>query len=113
MVPGSLGKPARLQAIQATMDIRFPDGHNKKVIMHDDGLHSDQVRSRTSNTGLTKLQFADDGVYGASIEAYEAGYYEVEAVFQGELEDGTAFARSTEHLFPVISRQFSITPEAM
>jgi len=93
------GRPAPLLFEQGTltavMDVTFPDGKEYVVKMHDDGLHSDLL--------------ANDGVYGAVLQAFEAGQYTAQAVFSGVTQSGEKFLRTTDHLFNVVEPSITLT----
>jgi hypothetical protein len=63
--------------------------------MHDDGVHADLA--------------ANDGIYGAVIEALAPGQYMAQSVFKGVTVDGVAFERSTEHSFHVVNPYITLT----
>ena len=55
--------------MQAELAVTLPSGKKLSVPMHDDGLHSDEA--------------ANDGVYGALIQAAEVGTYQAQAFIRG------------------------------
>lgn len=81
----------------AELEALFPDGHRMKERMHDDGLHGDGA--------------ANDGIFGASFEAYEAGQYIVQAMLKGKGAAGP-FLRSTTHFVEVLPRMLQLTSTA-
>lgn len=78
----------------ATMQVTAPSGRSSTVAMHDDGRHQDGR--------------AGDGIYGASFLASEAGEYTVQVRAGGVGVDGVRYARSAEHLVPVIAADLSL-----
>jgi hypothetical protein len=95
------GRPSVLQLASAStvMSVRLPDGRQIDVPMHDDGVHADLA--------------ADDGIYGAVIEALVPGQYMAQSVFKGVTVDGVAFERSTEHSFHVVDPYITLTGTAL
>jgi hypothetical protein len=78
----------------ASMQVTSPSGRSSTVVMHDDGRHQDGR--------------AGDGVYGASFLASEAGDYTVQVRAEGVGVDGIPYARSAEHLVPVIAADLAL-----
>jgi len=85
-------------AISARMELVLPDGTEETVEMKDDGLHADGK--------------ANDGIWGATIEAEEMGIYMAEAIVSGTDSNGVKFIRSTQHLLPVVDKEVSLTGNA-
>jgi len=81
--------------LTAEMDVTFPDGKEYVLQMHDDGMHADLL--------------ANDGIYGAVLQAFESGQYTAQAVFSGVDSSGNKFLRSTDHLFNVIEPSITLT----
>ncbi len=78
----------------ASMQVTSPSGRSSVVAMRDDGRHQDGR--------------AGDGVFGASFLASEAGDYTVQVRVEGVGVDGVPYARSAEHLVPVIAADLSL-----
>ncbi len=78
----------------ASMRVTSPSGRSSLVAMRDDGRHQDGR--------------AGDGVFGASFLASEAGDYTVQVRVEGVGMDGLPYARSAEHLVPVIAADLSL-----
>ncbi|KAL6063394.1 Conditioned medium factor [Balamuthia mandrillaris] len=72
---------------EADMEVRLPDGTRVTMRMHDDGIHSDLLRN--------------DGVYGATLDAFEDGEYVAETYIKGFYK-GREFLRTTTHVFNVV-----------
>lgn len=79
----------------ASMLVTSPSGRQQTLPMSDDGRHQDGAPS--------------DGIYGGSFQALEAGNYTVQVRIEGVGVDGLAFARSAEHLVPVIANDLILT----
>lgn len=58
---------------------------------------------------ILKNQFANDGIYGASIKASQAGQYMATAVIEGVTPNGATFIRSTEHVINVVDDPIELT----
>ncbi|MEZ5442677.1 MAG: choice-of-anchor X domain-containing protein [Lysobacterales bacterium] len=78
----------------ASMLVTAPSGQQQLVNMLDDGGHQDG-RAR-------------DGVYGGGFQALESGSYTVQVRMEGVGVDGVAFARSAEHLVPVVATDLQL-----
>ena len=80
------------------MNVELPDGDDIEVPLRDDGVWPDL--------------YAGDGVFGGAFEASEVGNYVVTTVLTGTDSSGLAFARTTDHLIPVITPSASLTGQA-
>lgn len=80
------------------MVLTLPNGIRTVVQMEDDGRHYDGK--------------ANDGVYGATIQATEEGTYTAQVVMRGVTPDGQSFLRTTQHLIQVVDHDFDLTKEA-
>ncbi|MCB1636956.1 MAG: conditioned medium factor, partial [Xanthomonadales bacterium] len=83
----------------ASMLVTAPGGSQQLLNMFDDGGHQDGR--------------AGDGVYGAGFQAREAGNYTVQVRIEGIGVDGLAYARSAEHLVPVIASDLRVLASAI
>jgi hypothetical protein len=94
-VDGSgLAMSGGLRIAVASMQVTSPSGRSSIATMHDDGRHQDGR--------------AGDGIFGGSFLASEAGDYTVQVRIEGLGVDGVAYARSAEHLVPVIAADLSL-----
>jgi len=75
--------------IAAEMDVIMPNGEERVITMHDDGV-----------TGGDKV--ANDGIFGGSFKATQEGTYVTQVIMHGVSPDGHVFVRSTQHIFTVI-----------
>jgi ADP-dependent glucokinase len=82
--------PRAIQGVTLTadMDIIMPDGEEKIITMHDDGLNGD--------FGV------NDGVFAGSFKATQEGTYTTQVVMRGVTPQGDAFVRTTTHVFNVV-----------
>jgi hypothetical protein len=75
---------------EATLNVTTPAGETVAIPMADDGRHGDGE--------------ANDGVFGGTLTAADAGEYSAQIVVEGVDPDGTAFMRTSEHVFPVVEQ---------
>jgi len=80
------------------MNVELPDGEDIEVPLRDDGVWPDL--------------YAGDGVFGGAFQASEIGNYVVTTVLTGTDSSGLAFARTTDHLIPVVTPSASLTGQA-
>ncbi len=87
------GKPLPFAGLIQKAFIRSvsSDGSERKIPMHDDGQHGDEL--------------AGDGVFGAWIPADRAGESKAQVFVEGIDPAGKPFLRSSEHVFPVMERK--------
>ncbi|EFA77167.1 conditioned medium factor [Heterostelium album PN500] len=81
--------------VAASINVIAPDGKSSTIQMHDDGLHSDGE--------------ANDGVYGAILNADEEGNYMTSVVFVGTSPNGDDLFRTTQHMIPVTSQYVTLS----
>ncbi|EGG23959.1 conditioned medium factor [Cavenderia fasciculata] len=86
-------------AAVATMVVTSPNGQSSSVVMVDDGLHADGV--------------ANDGIYGAFVEADQVGNYQTTVQFQGNAPNGEALYRTSQHIIPITSEFLTLTGKAI
>jgi len=87
ITPFSLAAESNV-VVKAVLDIVTPTGEELIVPMHDDGLHADAL--------------ANDGIYGATIQAAQSGEYLARAEITGRIPStGALFYRTTQHLLSV------------
>eukprot|EP01133_Synstelium_polycarpum_P013840 gene13840-16319_t len=96
---GYMPSPIKATSVQAQINIVAPDGQSSSVDMHDDGLHSDGE--------------ANDGLYGAFLQASEVGNYQTSIVFKGNGPNGDALFRTTQHIIPITSEFLTLTGKAV
>ncbi len=89
----SSGEPTPLSGVAHQMALRvmLPAGDEVMVEMFDDGKHRDGA--------------AGDGVFGGDFVARSAGLYKAQIVARGITPHGQAFLRTSQHIFPVISKR--------
>ena len=80
---------------KATLEITMPNGVTAKIPFYDDGLHMDLE--------------AQDGVYGATLEANQIGYYQTKTTVSGVHPNGVSFIRSSNQIFPISSPDLTLT----
>ncbi len=81
----------------AKLRVTAPNGKVDEYAMFDDGLHQDGI--------------ASDGVFGADFLAKRAGDYNAQVIVKGTGSNGQVFARTSEHLIPVIDEQMSFAAQ--
>jgi len=84
-----------LAAVDAEMEVILPDGKDIIVKMKDDGNSNDLL--------------ANDGVYGAVIEAVEVGIYTVITSVRATTAQGVEFLRNNLHTFAVVPPDATLT----
>jgi len=82
----------------ADMFVQMPDGAEVDVPMYDDGKHDDAE--------------ANDGIYGAAIQATEPGLYNLKAVFAGSNILGHKYVRTSQQLVEVVAKTLELTGTA-
>jgi hypothetical protein len=102
--------PSGLNSFMVDMDVIMPDGQEKIISMHDDGMHMDEN--------------ARDGVWGATIKATEAGKYVVQVVMRAQIDmnkPGTPveksqppmdLLRTSQHVVHVVDEDMELLPKA-
>ncbi len=78
----------------ATMRVTMPSGKQWMQVMFDDGRHGD---------GL-----AGDGIFGSSFHAMKPGEYHVQVIARGTTPEGLPFARTAEHIVPILAPQVAL-----
>jgi hypothetical protein len=84
----------------ADLDITTPKGETHIVTMHDDGNHGDNA--------------PNDGIYGASFSADDAGSYTAQVVMSGNIQvtgGSVAFRRTSQHLVAVVDKKVELAKE--
>jgi hypothetical protein len=81
--------------LEAEMHVQLPDGKALTAPMVDDGLHADGA--------------AGDGLFGSLIKAGQAGEYIAQVVVRGQTAEGQPFVRTSEHIFPVVDSDLTLT----
>ncbi|RME09002.1 MAG: conditioned medium factor [Ardenticatenia bacterium] len=98
-VDGEAPTPLRTAKQVLYARVQQPDGRELTLAMYDDGRHGDKQ--------------PNDGVYGATFTARQAGTYTAQVVLQGVTPEGTAFLRTSQHVFPVIDATASLGKQAV
>lgn len=88
----AVGVPIKSAALLVDVDVRFPNGNEEIITMHDDGLHNDGQ--------------ANDGIYGAVFNALEEGQYITQIVLRGH-----DIIRTTQNIVAVVKSVLNLTQD--
>ncbi|NJN53365.1 MAG: conditioned medium factor [Anaerolineae bacterium] len=89
---GTEAQPGSISS--ATMRLKLADGRTQLLPLFDDGLHQDGA--------------ANDGTWGATFIADTPGNATAQITATGTAPDGRAFIRTSEHVFPILTRTLTL-----